>query len=121
MILCQGGGALTIERGEFVPAAATGVWQFTGEKGALRLDMIPGEHQRIVHDHFVPGEGVRSDVIFEGACTGDVLHRGVIEDFARAIRGAGSPATTLENARLLQQLLDGIYRSAETEEIVALS
>ena len=121
MMLCEDRIALTLERGEFVPTPATGVWQFTGEKGALRLDMITGDRQRIVHDHFIPGEGVRSDEIFAGASTGDALHSGVVEDFAHAIRSGDSPATTLENARLLQQLFDGIYRSAESEEMVALS
>ena len=119
-ILCEDNVALTLERGEFVPAAATGAWQFTGEKGALRLDMIPGEHQRIVHDYVVPGEGVKSKVVFEGGSDTDAVRRGVDEDFARAILRGGRPGTTLENALQLQQIFDGVYRSAETGEAVAL-
>lgn len=120
-ILCDDNVALTLERGEFVPATATRAWQFTGERGALRLDMIPGEKQRVVHDHFVTGEGTKSEVIHEDVCDADALHRGVIEDFAQAIRGSDPPATTLENALLLQQVLDSIYRSADTGEAVALT
>ena len=120
-ILCDDNVALTIERGEFIPAAGTGAWQFTGQKGSLRLDMLPGENQRIVHDYVVPGEGVKSAVVFENGADDDAVRRGVDEDFAKAIRQDTPPATSLENALQLQRIFDGIYCSAESGEAVALA
>ena len=120
-ILCDNGVAIQFERGEFVPAQGTGAWQFTGETGALRLQMSAEGRHQVFHDHVVAGEGVQTEVLYEGEAEAETMHRGVLRDFARAIRTGGAPKTSLENALELQRVCDGIYRSAERGELVLLA
>ncbi len=110
-VLGEDGSVLTIERGEFMPAAAESAWQIIGSKGALRLQMTATQGGQIIHDDSSAEQGVVSTVIWESdsAPGGNPL---VIEDFARAIREGRQPATDLDKALILAQITDAIYRSA---------
>ncbi len=120
LITCDDGVVLSFERGEFVAGATDEAWQVLGDRGALRLQMTPGTAKTMLHDEATP-RGVVSHTIWQGDEAWGAEHAGVLEDFARALRGGHAPRTTLEQALLVQQITDAIYASAERGGAVALS
>ncbi|MSS70877.1 MAG: Gfo/Idh/MocA family oxidoreductase [Candidatus Latescibacteria bacterium] len=112
-ILCEGGTALTFERGEMAPAQTANAWEIIGTHGALRLNMLPGQARQILHDEGVPGKGVVSRTVWEGEEAWTGVHTGPSQDFAEAIRANRPPGTSLEQALVVQQITDAIYASAE--------
>jgi len=115
LVVGEDGSVLTVERGEFLPAADEDAWQIIGSRGALRLKMTAQGGGQIVHDDSDAEQGVVSGAIWEGeeAPGGNPL---VIEDFARAIREGRRPATGLEQALIVAEITDAIYASAACGE-----
>ena len=105
---------LTIERGEFMPVATETAWQIIGTRGALRLTMTNQDDRVMMLDQASETNGVTSEVVWKGRDEGVGANQQVIENFARAVRGKETPATTLENALIMMQITEGIYRSAAT-------
>jgi predicted dehydrogenase len=116
---CDGGVALTYERGEFMPTATDEIWQLIGAKGALRMNMKPSIGKQVWFDKTGP-HGTTSEVIWQGDEDWEAQHRGPLADFVAAIRDGREPATTLEKALLIQTLTDAVYRSAQTGACVDL-
>lgn len=114
LVQCANGAALTIERGEFLPTQGESAWQIIGDAGALRLNMLPGDNVRVIHDEGVDDQGVVSRVIWEGPESWEVIHQGPVRDFAGAILEKRPPMTGLEQALVVQQITDAIYASSET-------
>ncbi len=118
LILCEGGTAIAYERGEFVSAGTENAWEIVGEKGALHLNMLPGQARQVVHDEGVTGKGVVSRTVWEGQEEWGTVHTGPSQDFAGAIREGRPPRTSLEQALVVQQITDAIYASAEQGKAV---
>ena len=109
------GCVLTYERAEFSTLPPDNRWQITGERGTLTLQMFKATSANIVLTEPIPGEGVRTRVIWEGdesALTSE--HDGVVNDFVDAIRTSRKPETTLQDALLFARIADAIYASSRT-------
>jgi predicted dehydrogenase len=111
---------ITIERAEFVPSPADEAWQILGDRGALRLRMVPGK-KAIHHDAADAETGFTSRVAWEGEEDWTTQHDGPIADFAAAILNGHEPKTSLERARVLQRMFDAIYESAATGRCVDIA
>jgi len=122
LILCEGGVAISFERGEFTTASTRRAWEMIGSKGTLNLMMMrqPNKPHILTHDDTTPEAGVTSRTLWEGELDMAALHSGVIEDFACAIREQREPKTNLERALVLQQITDAIYASAESGSAVTI-
>jgi predicted dehydrogenase len=118
MILCEGGTVIQVERGEYMPAHTEDAWQIIGTKGSLRLTMITTDPKKIIHDDTTTEKGVISRVLWEGNEDSAMVHNGPVTDFAQAIREKRQPKTSLENALVVQQITDAIYKSAKTGSVV---
>jgi predicted dehydrogenase len=114
LIRCEGGLAISMERGEYMSAQNDAGWHIVGERGSLSMPMGPSEDKKIWFDEFSP-DGVRRTAIWESDEENiedpQLIYRGPLEDFVRAINGGRQPMTTLENALLIQRITDKIYES----------
>ena len=119
LVQCAGGTVITLERGEFVPTVRETAWQIIGERGALRMNLLPGDQNQLWLDQADPATGVVSSLVWEGAETWEMAHNGPAADLAEAIVQDRPPRTTLEQALVIQRLTDAIYASAETGQAVA--
>lgn len=114
---CADGSLLHYERAEFIAAEGGSSWEILGTHGSLGLAMLSGARQ-IAFTRAVPGEGVAREVLFEGADPNEALvHNGPVADFARAIRTGEPPKTSLEQARLIQRIIDAAYRSQQSGDV----
>ena len=120
LIQCDDGIALVMERAEFSSATTDQAWEIIGTEGSLHLPMIPpeGKPNEVILDKFVPGEGVVSETIWREEDGGDTDTD--MDNFMRAIREGGQPATDLERALVMQKVTDAIYASAASGASVAL-
>lgn len=115
------GSVLHIERGEYAAIQADSLWEIIGTNGSLRLPLRPGPGKVVYHDFLDPETGFCSEVLWEGDEEGEGLTGAPLLDFAEAILVGRDPATTLEQALVLQKIVDAIYESAEQARPVALS
>ncbi|MDE0462604.1 MAG: Gfo/Idh/MocA family oxidoreductase, partial [Caldilineaceae bacterium] len=116
-----GGTVLTYERGEYAAAQAEASWEVIGETGSLRLQMTPAPEKEILQFEATRSEGTVSRTLWSGSDSYSVIHRGLLDDFATAIRTGRPSQTTLTQALLVQQITDAMYRSAKTGEAVEIS
>ena len=121
LVRCEDGVVLTYERGEYAAAQAEASWEVIGETGSLRLRMTPAPEKEILQFEATRAEGTTSRTLWSGSDSYSDIHRGLLEDFATAIRTGRPPQTTLTQALLVQQITDAMYRSAETGEAVEIS
>ncbi len=121
MICCEGGTAILFERGERVAAQSEDAWQITGTKGSLQLRMCPERGKKIIYNNSSTGKGVFSEVVWEGEEDSSRGNAGPVQDFAWAIREKRRPKTGLEQALILQKIVDAIYASAEEGKAVAIA
>ena len=112
-ILCDEGIAIHFERGEMMAATESLTWNLIGEDGSLDLQMTK-EQRRFEHHAASSQTGLESEVLWEGKENNAVISFGPVVDFVTAILDDRDPATTLEQALVVQQITDAIYRSAET-------
>lgn len=111
MVLCDGGAAITFERGEYMSIRSEHTWQILGQRGSLRLQMTPEENAEIVHDRS-GDDGLSSSIVWQGSDNHDGLGQRLLEDFADAIRLGRTPKTGLEQALVIQSIIDAAYASA---------
>jgi predicted dehydrogenase len=114
------GAVMSFERGEFMPAAGDQAWQLIGETGSLRLQMTPGDNKAIYYDRFEPGKGLVTETIWTGSEAWTNVHTEPVNDFATAILDNRPPATSLEQAMIIQTITDSIYTSADTGKAIDL-
>ena len=120
LIRCEGGTVISFERAEFAAAANDEAWQILGTNAGLRLRLLPGKGKEILLDEARAQEGVVSRPLWQGDDDGTPINQALLEDFARAIREGRQPETSLERARVMQQITDAIYQSAATGRAVEL-
>jgi len=119
LVLCEGGTALSIERGEYMAAQKDQQWKIVGDRGSLELTMVNAPGKRIVHEH-VTDEGLKSEAIWEGDEDAAVINRGLLEDFALSIRESRQPKTNLEQALVVQRITDAVYESSRLGNAVVV-
>jgi predicted dehydrogenase len=115
LVRCDGGTIISLERGEFMPAANDEAWQIIGEKGSLRMCMTPAEGKTLTHDDTSTADGVQSRVLW----TGDEDWKGPhsdapVADLVEAILEGRQTETHLERSLMVQQISDAIIASAAT-------
>jgi predicted dehydrogenase len=111
-IRCSNGAVITLERGEAVAMEGENIWQITGDRGSLRLRMVPGGDGPVVTlDTAHPETGLSTEVILADPGA-DIQHQMPVRDFAAAIRERRSPHTDLRKALTIQKILDAAYRSS---------
>ena len=120
LVQCDDGVVLTLERGEFIPSIGEKGWQIIGDRGSLRMDMLPGEQNELWLDEADAETGTVSKLLWQGRETWDAAHDGPLADMAEAIVDNRPPRTGLEQAIVIQRLTDAIYASAERGEAVAI-
>lgn len=120
LVQCDDDIALTIERGEYLPQPKHVAWEIVGTTGSLQLCMVPSADSRIVISR-IDESGVTSETLWQGEFSLNDGHIGVLSNFAHAILLQRTPATTLENALVIQDIIDAIYRSASTKSAVCIN
>lgn len=113
MIRCENGAVIQLERGESTTLPHEEAWRIIGTRGSLCLQMMPLDDMRIIFHQGDADKGVVSRVLWQGKEEWLAGHAGIIRDFAAAIREGRPPATTIEQALVVQQVCDAIYASAE--------
>jgi predicted dehydrogenase len=116
LILCENGGVISYERGEYMPSQEQNVWQIIGTDGSLNLTMLYQNDKVITFDEATTESGVKSREIWRGDDTWESMQDFVFYDFIEAITEKREPQTSLEKALIIQKIFDGIYKSAETGE-----
>lgn len=120
LVRCERGAVLTLECGDTVALQGEDSWRIVGTCGSLRMRMTQDNNEKVFLDQADEAKGVITKVVWEGEEDFWMRHAGVVRDFADAIRVRRSPATSLENALVVQQVCDAIYESAERGTMVAI-
>ncbi|MEX0743965.1 MAG: Gfo/Idh/MocA family oxidoreductase [Phycisphaeraceae bacterium] len=120
LVQCEGGTALTLERGEFMPVTKDTAWQIIGERASLRLNLLPDDANQLWLDEADEENGVASHLILESDEKWDRAHFGPVSDLAEAIKLGRPPRTSIEQALIVQQITDAIYASSDAGEAVAI-
>lgn len=115
------GSVLHIERAEYAPLRNENAWEIIGTNGALRLQLRPGTRKAIHHDFLDLETGFQSEILWEGDEEGSGVTGSSLLDFARAILDGRPPATTLEQAMVVQKIVDSIYASSAQGRPVSIS
>ncbi|QNK57224.1 Gfo/Idh/MocA family protein [Paenibacillus sp. PAMC21692] len=110
MITFRSGPALLLEQGEsFIAKQADSIWKMIGTTGTLSFQILPST-QRIVLERY-HADQVIEETVWEGSETFPMAQEGLIDDFVQAVLTGRPPATTLEQAYVVRELLDCIYAS----------
>ncbi|MEM6394263.1 MAG: Gfo/Idh/MocA family oxidoreductase [Planctomycetota bacterium] len=116
LVVCKGGVVLTLERGEFLPVAKETAWEVVGERGSVRMSLLPGENNRVVVIEAAEGsagdEPLREEVVWEGSDGWQDAHATPIHDFAAAVLEGREPMTTLRRAKVITAITDAVYASS---------
>ena len=119
-IRCRCGAVIMLERAESAAMQSEDTWQITGERGSLRLRMVPaGEGPIVTIDTADPVTGLQSEVVLKEP-GGNIQHTMPVRDFAAAIRKGRPPQTDLRKALVMQKIFDAVYRSARTGRAVRI-
>jgi len=121
LIRCEGGAVIQYERAEFAAAEPEDAWRIIGTKGSLRLQMTCVKDKKIIYNTTTPEEGLVSQVVWSGEEESGSIGRGLVEDFALAIREGREPATDLRRSLVLQKITDACYESAATGQAVQIT
>ncbi|MFZ9683251.1 MAG: Gfo/Idh/MocA family protein [Cephaloticoccus sp.] len=114
------GCVLNYERAEFSSLPANSVWQISGDKGALDLQMLRYTSASLMLTQPNPGTGTKTTVLWEGEESGSgAEHDGVVFDFVTAILEKKKPMTSLADALLFARIADAFYTSADTGKPVS--
>ena len=80
--------------------------------------MTTEQEKIIAFDAADAERGIVSEVIWQGEEDASRVHAGPVQDFCAAIREGRQPKTGLEQALVVQQISDAIYRSAQLGQAV---
>jgi UDP-N-acetyl-2-amino-2-deoxyglucuronate dehydrogenase len=120
-IKCENNIAILFERGAHIPGPQENVWEMTGTKGTLKLDMLPGD-EKIIRFYAASAEhGYEETVVWNGTESWSTVHSGPILDFGEAIVNGTKPMTSLEQALVIQKITDAIYESASEGKPVQMN
>ena len=120
LIRCADGIVLSVERGEFMTMHSHADWEIIGAEGSLKMRMGDGKPENVTHNRTTTADGVASTALSELGEAPEAQHSNPLSDFAASIREKRDPLTSLENARVVQQITDAIYASAETGTAVQI-
>ena len=114
------GGVIMLDRGEYLPVPETfSATSIIGDTWSVNCGIIAeegDEHTITRYDE----SGTSTRPIWTGGDDWNKVHRPVIHDFVDAIRDNRDPATTLEQARQIQEATDAIYASAREKRSITL-
>lgn len=110
MIACEEGTTIYLERGERVAGPPRAECDIIGSKASVSLTVFPEDYKRIVAVEY-PSRESREIVVWEGSESWRDSRIGIIRDFASAIANNNQPQTNLARGRVMQQVIDSIYRS----------
>jgi predicted dehydrogenase len=117
-ITYEDGIVFTFERASHTATLTSREWSIHGSHGSLYLDMLTSQGKKLIFAAASREEGVIEETIWEGEESWEYIFGGPLLDFARSIRDRRSPLTSLEHARVIQQVIDGIYASSEMDRPV---
>ena len=114
------GCVLNYERAEFSSLPANSIWQISGDKGALDLQMLRYTSASLMLAQPNPGTGTKTTAIWEGEESGSgAEHDGVVFDFVDSILAKHKPNTSLQDGLLFARIADAFYASADTGKPVS--
>jgi predicted dehydrogenase len=119
-VQCEEGIALTLERSEYTAGHFDPVWQIVGDRGSLLLNMLPAQGKELWLETADAEQGVVKELIWSGEENWQTPSVGLLQNLAAAIREAHPPATTLEQALVVQRISDAVYASAREGKAVAV-
>lgn len=114
----KNGSVLMIEQGEHYVGDRVHECQIIGTDGTLTFAVVPS-NSRVVLNQYDNG-AITEQVLWEGQESFSTAHQRVFADFAGAVLEGRQPATSLEQALVMQQIIDGVYLSSERREAVRL-
>jgi predicted dehydrogenase len=120
LVRCRGGAVISLERGEYMPAAGDDAWQIMGTRGSVRLTMTATKGKKVYHDDATVEGGVVTRVLWEGDENWGDARSEPMRDFAEAILHRRKPTTDLRKSLVVQQISDAIYASAARGQAVAI-
>lgn len=112
----KNGPVLTIEQGEHYVGGRVHECQIIGTDGSMSFPVVP-TLSRVVLNQYADGQ-VTEQVLWEGRENFGTVHERVLADFAEAVLYGRQPSTSLEQALIVQKLIDGIYLSSDTMDSV---
>ncbi|MDF2722958.1 MAG: hypothetical protein K0Q59_2633 [Paenibacillus sp.] len=118
LISFKNGPVLTIEQGEYYAGSRVHECQLIGTDGTLSFSVVP-MNSRVVLSRYDQG-AITEEVLWEGQENFSTAHVRVFADFAEAALHGRQPSTSLEQALVVQQIIDGVYASAEQGTSVRL-
>lgn len=113
LVTFEEGPVWTIEQGEYYVSKPVSDYEIIGTDGTLSFSVVPGESRVVLHR--MVGGNVEEQVLWEGTERFSTAHERVLADFADAVLQGRPPKTSLEQAWIVQRLIDCIYASQETD------
>lgn len=120
-IRCASGATVAFERGEAVAARADESWELIGDAGSLTFSMLPHDNKAIHFHRADPELGTVTEVIWQGDENYSDIEYLMMSDFAESALEGKTPMGALEQALVVQSLIDAIYESSRSGQAVTLS
>jgi predicted dehydrogenase len=118
LVSFKNGPVLMIEQGEHYVGERVHECQLIGTDGTLTFPVVPS-NARVVLSQYAEADGsIAEQVLWEGQETFSTVHRRVFADFSQAVLEGRQPSTGLEQALVVQKIVDGVYESARRGEAV---
>lgn len=120
LVTFRSGPVLMIEQGEHYAGPRAHECELTGTDGTLTFSVVPSD-SRVILSQFDEATGdISRKVLWEGKEGFSTVHVRVFEDFAQAMLEGRQPSTSLEQALMVQQIIDGVYASSQSGEAVRI-
>lgn len=117
LVSFKDGPVLMIEQGEHYVGEHVHECQLIGTDGTLTFPVVPS-NARVVLSQYAEDGSIAERVLWEGQENFSTAHQRVFADFAQAVLEDRQPSTSLEQALVVQQIVDGVYESAHRGEAV---
>jgi predicted dehydrogenase len=118
LVSFKNGPVLMIEQGEHYVGERVHECQLIGTDGTLTFPVVPS-NARVVLSQYAEADGsIAEQVLWEGQENFSTVHQRVFADFSQAVLEGRQPSTGLEQALVVQKIVDGVYESARRGEAV---
>lgn len=91
-----------------------------GTSGALEFSMIPEHPSTLRHYSVDRSNGVVEKILWQSEQDHQLVHRGVVDNFAAAVLGTEAIKSDLHRSLVVQRITDGLYASAAEGRSVPL-
>lgn len=114
------GATIDLDLSEYGYLPEHSVCEIHGSTGALRFNIIPEHPSRLFHYTGDRRRGLVETILWEAEQDHQLVHRGVLANFAAAVLGQEAAKTDLNHSLTIQRITDGLYASAADGHSVSL-